>query len=121
MDVKLNDEQLQKALDAAILTAIGETGKEEIIKQAVAHLTKKESASIYDRTPVSPLMRIMGDAADDIARAILTKRLKEDVEFVAEIEKLYADAVRKMFHTETREKLVDKLAGAMAKALADDR
>ena len=120
MDVKLNDEQLNKALEAAILVAIGETGREEIIKNAVAYLTREERSGAYGRS-VSVLFRIVNEAAERIARVALEERLRSDPTFIAAVESLYADATKRMFDAAPRETLVQKLALTMAAALSSER
>lgn len=118
-EIKLDNDQLNAALHAAILTAIGETGREAIIKSAVAHLTTAPSSS-YDKRG-SPLLDVIHNAAREIASACLKEQLASDTEFLAQVKRLYTDATTRMFNVENREKLVEKLSSTMADALTKDR
>lgn len=119
MQIKLEDEQIQNALNAAILVAVGETGKEAIVKEAVRYLTSQDRGS-YGNNP-SPLQAALRETSRTIATAVLTERLTHDKEFLASVESLFVEAVRKMLNVENREKLVTRLAEAMAKGISEDR
>jgi hypothetical protein len=113
--IQLSDEELKQAMHAAILKALGETGREAIIKHAIDYLTTAP------RDAISPVLRIVREAARDIAEATLKERLANDTAFVAQVQQLYADATAKLFAAETRDKLVERLSGMMADALTKDR
>jgi fructose-1,6-bisphosphatase len=117
-ELKLNDEQVNAALQAAILAAIGDIGRERIIKEAVSYLIANDTRF---KGQVSPLMEIVQNAAREIAKTILTDKLATDETFTTEVHRLYEDAVKKMFDVATREKLVERLANKMAEGLEKDR
>jgi endo-alpha-1,4-polygalactosaminidase (GH114 family) len=117
-ELKLDDAQISSAMNAAILTALGETGKEAIIKEAVAYLAKQDGSYGNRR---SPLFDIVHDVARKIATTVLTAKLETDEEFRAQVEALYTDALKRVFSVETREKLVEKMANAMGDAITKDR
>jgi hypothetical protein len=117
-ELKLSDEQVNAALQAAILAAIGDIGRERIIKEAVSYLLASDTR--FKGQP-SPLMEIVQNAAREIAKNILTDKLASDETFTTEVHRLYEDAVKKMFDVSTREKLVERLANKMAEGLEKDR
>jgi uncharacterized membrane protein YheB (UPF0754 family) len=117
--IQLSDEELKQAMHAAILKALGETGREAIIKHAVDYLTTAPRDGLRDQ--ISPLLRIVREAAHEIARTTLKERLASDTAFVAQVQQLYADATAKLFAAETRDKLVERLSTMMADALTKDR
>jgi len=122
MDVKVEKDTLNAALQEAVLRALGENGRELIIREAVAYLTKEEDRGTYGggKQP-SKLRQAMEDAADKIARVVFKEKLENDSEFRSHVEKLYEDATKKFFNAETREKLVDKLADKLSRAFSEDR
>jgi hypothetical protein len=120
MDIKVDPGTLDAALHEAVLRALGENGRELIIREAVAHLVKEESNTYGSKQP-SKLRQAMWQAADDIARSVFKKKLEEDAEFRAQVEKLYEDATKRFFNVEHREKFVEKLAEKMSRAFVDDR
>jgi len=115
-EIKLDDAQLQEALQAAILNAIGTAGREQIIKEAVAYLTRQDNS--YGRS-TSALSRIVNIAAEQIARTVLEKKFADDAEFQAQVESLYSDALKKLFDVENREKLISRMAEVMGRALSE--
>jgi len=117
-EIKLDDAQINKALEAAILVAIGEAGREAIITKAVDYL-KRSPTSGYNSA--SPLMEIVQEAARQVAKTLLKDKLAADSEFGRQVVSLYADAARKMFSVENRDKMVDRLANVMADALTKER
>lgn len=120
-ELKLDDAQVNAALHAAILTAIGDLGREAIVKQAVLFLTTPVKQGGYYGRDVSPLMEIVGRAAEEAARTILKEKLATDPSFVATLEALYAAAVRRMMDVETQDKLAERLASKMVEALTERR
>jgi hypothetical protein len=64
-EIKLEGEDLQMVLDAAIMQALGETGKELLIKEVVRYLTTPSGSGIGSKT--SPLMQALHHAAQNAA------------------------------------------------------
>ena len=115
MEIKMNDEQVNQALQTAIMTAIGEQGQALIIKHAIDHLTSPSSYG--DKR--TPLQDVLYRAVDKIAEAVFKNKLENDPAFLAQIESLYADACKRVMGTENREKTVTKIVNAIDKALSD--
>jgi len=120
MEVKLNDDQLNQAMQSAILAAIGDTGREQIIKSAIEHLTKK-SDGYNGRSNPSPLEQIMQNSAENIARAVMASKFENDAEFKQQIESMYSEAFQRVFTGEGRDKVVERMASKMAEVLQSDR
>lgn len=117
--IQLSDEDMKAAMHTAILKALGDAGREAIIKHAIAYLTTAPRDSYRDA--VSPLLQIVRDVARGIAETTLKEQMAGDAAFQAQVRQLYADATAKMFAAETREKLVERLSNMMGDALTKDR
>lgn len=117
-EIKLDDEQLNEALKAAILVAIGSAGREQIIKEAISHLTTRERGA-YGASQKSPLDQIIHEAARKIASALLSEKLAADPIFIENLGAIYSDALKKLFNVENREKLVERMADVMGRALSE--
>jgi hypothetical protein len=121
MDVKVEKSTLDAALQEAVLRALGENGRELIIREAIAYLTKEEDRGYGSSKQPSKLRMAMETAAEKIAHAVFTEKLESDPEFKRQVALLYEDACKKFFNVETREKLVDKLADKMSRAFTEER
>lgn len=76
-ELRLSDEQINKALEAAVLVALGEVERKRIIKGAIDHLTRLKST--YPEQP-PPLMEVILWVAQNIAETIrenLVQRLAD--------------------------------------------
>ena len=112
------DAALQVKLQEAIVVALGEKGREKIIAEAVTYLTKPLKDYRYDQ-PVSPLMAMVFDGAREVAKAYIEKQFATDTALAKQVEDIYAEAMKKMFGVENREKLVDLLVKNFGKALGE--
>jgi hypothetical protein len=119
MEIKLDNEQLSTALQAAILQSIGETGREAIIKHVVSEITKTSDS--YGRKQ-GLLWDIIRDQGERIATAILKDKLEKDTEFISFLESIYVEGVRLfMGDAKSREKMIENVAAATRKAITGDR
>ena len=112
------DEALKAALNAKIIEALGETGRDRIVAEAVAYLTKPTKDYRFDQ-PVSPLMAMVFQAANDIAKAHIAKQFEDDSELARRVRDIYTEAMQRIFGVENREKLVEKLVNNFDKVLGD--
>jgi hypothetical protein len=119
LKLEINDDQLNVALQTAILKAVDDVGREQILKHALNHLTTPKET--YRGKATTPLMDIITDAATQVARQIMNERIEKDEEFVKQVEQLYSQAFQRCFGTENREKLLEKMVGAMNEALSSSR
>lgn len=115
MDMKVEQSTLDAALQEAVLKALGENGQALIIKSAVEYLTKKDTSN-FGRSK-SPLDIALERACDAVANTVIYNRLKDDPEFIKNVDELYSEAFKKIFGAENREKVISKLTSAMSEAL----
>ena len=116
--ITLNDEVVQAALKTAVLTAIGKTGQEAIIKYVVDYLTRS-SKDNYGRM-AGPLYDIINREADKIAREMIDERLKTDETLTKHIEQLFVDGMKRFMEGD-RDKVVQSIADSLRKAVTGDR
>jgi hypothetical protein len=118
-EIKLDDTEVEIAMQAAILQAIGAVGREAIIKCAVAEITKtKNSHGQMD----GPLWTLIRRESDRIAETILRGKIENDPEFLAAIESVYSEAAKRFLSgAESREKLIEKVVSSMTRVLGGDR
>jgi len=112
------DEALKAALNAKILEALGESGRDRIVAEAVAYLTKPTKDYRFD-LPVSPLMAMVFQSARDITESFIKKQFEGDTELANQVEQIYAEAMKRIFGVENREKLVEKLVKNFDKVIGD--
>ena len=120
MQLNLSEENLKTALEVAFLNAIGENGKELILKEVVTLLTKPQSDSYYGKKS-SMLTDIMYGAARDIAKKLLENKLENDEEFKTAVISVYAEAFQKVFVGEGRERLVTKISDGIYSIMSKER
>lgn len=120
MKIDVDGTALESLIEKGVVDALGETAKTAIVAEVVRYLTTKTTNNSYGEN-TTPLFAALREATRGIAKRILTERLEKDPEFVAEVEKLYADAAQRMFGVENREAMVARLADAMSEALTKDR
>jgi endo-alpha-1,4-polygalactosaminidase (GH114 family) len=119
MEVKITEDAVTAAMHKAILEALGEKGREQIIAETVKYLsTPKDS---YYGKSITPLTEIMRQTAEQIAKAVCKDRIEKDPTFIAAVEDIFREAAKKFMDVETREKLVNRLANAMYEGFAKDR
>lgn len=111
MEVKLDDEQTNKLLQAAMLAALGEHGQAAIVDKFLKYLTTKPST--LGQTPLDEMFQFQ---AHQIARKIVEDKFANDPEFIKAIEDVFALAVKKFLNVETKEALADKMASKMVDA-----
>lgn len=114
VEIKMDNDQTNQLLQAAILQTLGEKGQEMIIKEVVRYMTTSSSNNYGASTPLQDHIRSVGR---DIAEKILRQKMESDPEFVAQIEEIYIQAFRKVFSTEGREELINRMATQMSAAL----
>lgn len=117
MELKLEGEALNQLIEGAIIKALGETGQQALIKNVVSYLTTSRSGYASDKD--SPLLKALHAAASDSAAKYFRDKLQNDPTFVNELEKLFTDATKKFFDSETREKTIDRIVDRLSSAFGD--
>lgn len=115
MELKIEGSNLQTLLEKATLEALGDAGREALVKEVVRYLVTAES---YRNE--SPLRLAMRSAAAGVAQRVLAERIANDPAFVEAIESLYVDAFKKFHDAESREKLVARMAERLSSAFDKD-
>lgn len=121
MELKLDSPTLEALVQKGVLDALGEAGKVAVATEVAKYLTNKNHRDPFDRREMSPLQSALERAGRAAAEKILSEKLLADTEFSKEVERLYEDAAKHMFGAENRQKMVERLADAMSKAIAEDR
>lgn len=119
MDLKVEGTVLQALLEKATLEALGVAGQEALLKEVVRYLTTAPPSSNYSSIPASPLLIALRTASDRAAVKFFSEKVEKDPEFVAVLEGLYVEAVRRWQSADTREKLVVKMAERLSTAFGD--
>lgn len=118
--INLDDNQLNSVIAKAIIDTITPERQSEIIAQAVRSLIDRKDSTRYDSPSV--LQAAFNSAVGDVARKIAVEKVSGDADMRAAIDKLYLDAWKKLTEgDETYNKLVDKIANAMDRAISGDR
>jgi hypothetical protein len=120
MELKVEGSDLQKLIEGAVVQALGESGKDALVKEVVRHLTTPPQRNGYGsgQRP-SPLMEALHGAAAQAASAYFRAKVEKDPAFVDALEQLYTDAVKKFLDTDTRAKTIDKMADRLSSAFGE--
>lgn len=113
MELKVEGSDLQKMLESAVVTALGEAGRDALVKNVVEYLTTPPRSGYGE---ASPLMRALQTAANQAAHTYFRERLASDEAFQKMFDDLYTEVVKKMMNAETREKLVEKMTSKLSDA-----
>lgn len=118
-DLKLNVDatMLEDLLHKGILEALSSSAQETLVQSVVKYLTTPNNSS-YGPTG-SPLLQALNQAARDAAFKYFAQRIEKDPVFIAEIDKLFEDALKKFFSSDTREKMVERMADRMSEAFKE--
>jgi hypothetical protein len=119
MDLKLNPEQFEQLVSAVIVQQLAPESREEILKDAIAHLLTKQPDSPYSSRRVSPLQEAFNQAIRTIAYQVANEWLKARPEVRQQVEALVAEAYQKAV-TEGRAEIVDRIAVQMSRAFDRD-
>jgi hypothetical protein len=112
--VKLNDASVEAALQAAVLAALGEVGREAIVKTALAEITRSSLGPGGRKE--GPLYDVIRTVTYSIATKVIEEKLRADVEFLGFVESVYLHGLRKFMLTD-RDKLVEAVSGKMSEAM----
>lgn len=116
MTLDLSDEQLNTVVTAAVMQSISGESRDKLVQQAIAELLKRNNSGRFDNK--SPLENALANAVQSVARTLIEQKLTSDAEFIARIDGLIVDAVRKLTETD-RPALVDKMAKSLSAWLTD--
>ena len=112
MNVTLSNEQIEKAVQAAIFESITQDQRDLLIKGALQHLLTEQSNAYSGRR--SPLQEAFNSAVHTHARKAVEESLADNADFKAALDKMIAEAMAKFM---AADKAV--VTDTMARALAD--
>jgi hypothetical protein len=121
--IELNDEQIEQAIQVAILAEIDSQGRDKIIQAAIVYLMTPTPSKIDGKTEESPLMRAFYRAADRVMEKVITEEIeKTGSEFRQAIQNVVMEGVVKWLSKqgEERAEITDKIASAIHKAITPD-
>lgn len=113
MDLKLDSDQISKALDTAILNALDTQTKQALVEQVVKYLTNPSEG--YGKK-VSPLYEALQAAARSHATKYFREKIESDPAYTTVLDSLYTEAFKKFTNSENREKLTDRMAARLSEA-----
>lgn len=117
MDINLNTEAMQKLVEKAIFDGLTPEAREELLKSAIKSLLDTPINPSSYGPKVSILVGIFQDAAQRVARDVVTEKLGKDPEFTKNLQDLFADVSKKLFDLPLREKLVEKISTSVIEGL----
>jgi len=119
MDLKVGESDLKKLLDVAIIQALGDTGREALVKEVVRYLSTPGEKSGFGREPPSPLMRALQETAESAGRRYFLDKIQNDPAFGAALEQVYAEALRSFVDGPLKEKIVKAMGEAFERVFRD--
>lgn len=120
MSINLDDTQLHAVIAKAIIDTMTPEKQAELLSTAVQGLINKKAGSSYDSPTV--LQAAFNSAVADVARKVAVERVRSDPDMLAAIDKLYVDSWKRLTDGDgTYDKLVEKIASAMERAITGDR
>lgn len=120
MEVKVEGTALDGIIQKALLDALGDVGKEALVKHVMDYLTKPQERG-YGNKKISPLMEALDDQTREAAQKFFRERMENDTELLAQFEAIYVEAVQKFNQPDVKKKLTDKIAERVAAAFNSDR
>ena len=118
MNVSIPESALTALVSRTILDGLDQKTKEDLLMGAIQSLLEKDNSRYGDN--MSPIQRAYRQAAESVAKKVMTEKLEKDEKFRTELEKIFTDSVQRVFVGDKREKVVDKIASNFAAFLAKD-
>lgn len=116
MEVKVDGEQLGTLIGAAVLSQITGENRDKILKEAIQDLLVTRSGGLYSQ-PSSKMQQAFNNAVENYARHFVEQHLQSDNELSKSLQSVITDAVVRVFmDSESREKLVNKIANAITES-----
>lgn len=110
----IRGEQLDQLLHKAIIDALGDEGRDLLIKETVAYLTTKETGGYGPGR--TPLIRALHVAASSAATRFAQEKIENDPEFQAMLRGVFERAVEQFMQPKVQTKLVDAISSALVRA-----
>jgi len=118
MELKFNDEQLQKLIGTALVQAMDQQGKDALIGTALTHLvTKKPESSHFNARHISPIEQAFEAAVFQQARKF-AEEVVSTSDFAEKMSALVNEAAQKIFAEENRVIVVEKIVAGIRDAMS---
>lgn len=114
-ELRLDDENMKALIAKAIMDTLTVERREELLKASIVKLLETKRGNTYDGR--SELQIAFDYAVVSVAQQVAFKELAEDGGLKEKVRALMVDAWDRMAGGESREKLVQKVAEGMERAL----
>jgi len=119
--LSMTDERLNEIVAAAVLQAMSQESREQLIAQSIRYLITKSGGNSYSAAK-SPLEEAFQAGIRQAAYKYVEELFKDPAHPIHEaISKLVEEAYTQVFNGDGREKLKDKIATSIGSAIAGDR
>lgn len=120
MRLDINDEQLKSIVSEAIFASLTEEARGTMIKGALAHLLTPEKTGNYGAVGLTPIQQAFNRAIETVANVVVREELAKNEAVRDAINAMTTEAIRAFMGAE-KDKMVQRMAGAIARAITDDR
>ena len=115
-NLQLDDEAMKDLIAKSILDTLTPEAREQLIGAAIKQLLAKNTSDRYDAR--SHLQTAFDDAIQEVARKVALEELSKDDGLATKIRALMLEGWERMNAGDNHEKLVDKIASAMTRAIS---
>jgi len=116
--LEIND-NVRAVMVKVLYESITTEQREKLLQDALASLmVPPKRENWHHSEQPSPLVKIFTECSYDIARQIIAEQMTKDDKLKSDIEKLYAEALAKVFVAD-REQTVSRMAASLTQALAE--
>ena len=119
MNVTLSNEQIEKAVQAAIFESITQDQRDLLIKGALQHLLTAPPGDGYSKRR-SPIQEAFDSAVGQLARKIVAEHLENNADFKAALDGMITDTLARFMAAE-KGAVVGQMADALTKVFVRDR
>lgn len=121
MDVKLDGENMTVIVTKAIFDSITAEARDKLVQDSLKAMFEKSKDGYNGYNSQTKLQQAFEAAAYNVAHRIIQENLAKDEAFKAGVEAMLNDVVAKLFDSEARGPIVDKMASGIASALSSWR
>lgn len=119
MEVRLDDDAMKGIITKSIVDSLTPERREALICEAVKQLLRADSGNTYDSR--SNLQKAFDEAVYRVTSDVAREQLVSDDTLKPKVRQLLLDAWEKLAAGDAYEKLVEKVADGMRKAISGDR
>lgn len=119
MELKLDEPTMEGLVSKAIFDMLTPEKRDELVTGAIRSLMKRETGTGFNR--LTELERLFADAAQNVARRVISEKLESDDAFVKGVKDCFENAWKQAFEGDAGTKLAERMAEAFRKSLTGDR